>query len=88
MREELTQLLAQPDRTTYVGCRDRFFIALLADTGLCLAEALGIRIGDIDFRTRSIAVMGKGRKPDRVLRRVRGRDAARLPETARRGRSR
>lgn len=64
---ELGKLLAAPDRRTFVGLRDCTFIALLADTGLRLSEALGIRLVDLDTRQRSIAVMGKGGKPRTVF---------------------
>jgi site-specific recombinase XerD len=65
--EELLQLLAAPDRTTFVGLRDCAFIALLADTGLRLTEAVNIRFGDVDTRQRAISVMGKGSKPRTVF---------------------
>lgn len=65
--EELAQLLAAPDRSTFVGLRDATFIALLADTGLRLTEAVTIRLTDLDTRQRSISVMGKGSKPRTVF---------------------
>lgn len=42
--------------------RDRAFVLLLADTGLRVFEACGIRIGDIDWTERRIPVIGKGNK--------------------------
>jgi integrase/recombinase XerD len=65
--EELARLLTAPDRSTFVGLRDATFMALLADTGLRLAEAVSIRITDLDTRQRSISVMGKGSKPRTVF---------------------
>lgn len=66
-QEELGLLLATPDRQTFVGLRDATFIALLADTGHRLTEAVTIRMGAIDPQERSIAVLGKGKKPRTVF---------------------
>ena len=66
-QEELARLLQAPDRTTFVGLRDVAFMALLADTGLRLMEALCIRVADLDTRQRAISVLGKGGKPRTVF---------------------
>jgi integrase/recombinase XerD len=42
-------------------------MALLADTGLLLSEALGIRLADIDPKQRAVSVIGKGSKPRTVF---------------------
>jgi site-specific recombinase XerD len=60
--EELVRLLSQPDHATFTGVRDVALIAFLADTGLRISEAIGIRLGDIEAKARSITVMGKGGK--------------------------
>jgi integrase/recombinase XerD len=65
--EELVALLAAPSRKTFVGLRDGALMALLADTGLRVSEALGIKLTDVDTRARSVAVMGKGEKPRMVF---------------------
>lgn len=58
--DELTRLLSQPDLRTFTGVRDAAFMALLADTGLRVSEALGLRIADLNAKDRSINLVGKG----------------------------
>src|SRR5262249_31454632 len=65
--EELSALLAVPNRKTFVGLRDAALMALLADTGLRVSEALSIRLADVDTRARSVAIIGKGEKPRNVF---------------------
>jgi integrase/recombinase XerD len=65
--EELTALLAEPNRKSFVGLRDVAPIALMADTGLRVSEVLNIRLGDVDTRARAITVVGKGNKPRTVF---------------------
>jgi site-specific recombinase XerD len=65
--EELTALLAAPNRKSFVGLRDTALMALLVDTGLRVSESLSIRLGDLDTRARAITVMGKGEKPRTVF---------------------
>lgn len=65
--DELQRLLSAPDRSTFVGLRDCLCIAVLADTGLRISEALQQRIGDVDTRQRSFAVLGKGGKTRTVF---------------------
>jgi len=48
---------------TFEGRRNRALIALLADSGVRISEALRLRIEDVNFSTRTIAVRGgKGQK--------------------------
>jgi integrase/recombinase XerD len=65
--EELKRLLEQPDRTTFTGLRDAAFIALLADSGLRVSEALSLTLGDSDTRHRSLSLVGKGAKARTVF---------------------
>jgi len=54
-------LQACPD--TFEGRRNRTLIALLADSGLRISEALRLRIEDVNFATRTVMVRGgKGAK--------------------------
>jgi site-specific recombinase XerD len=54
-------LQACPD--TFEGRRNRALIALLADSGLRISEALRLRIEDVNFATRTVMVRGgKGAK--------------------------
>jgi site-specific recombinase XerD len=60
--EAVRQLLqACPD--TFEGRRNRALVALLADSGLRISEALRLRIEDVNFATRNVNVRaGKGQK--------------------------
>ncbi len=53
-------LKARPD--TREGRRNRALVALLADSGLRISEALRVRIEEINFVDRTIRVHGKGQK--------------------------
>jgi site-specific recombinase XerD len=54
-------LLACPD--TFEGRRNRALIALLADSGLRISEALRLRVEDVNFAARTVNVRaGKGSK--------------------------
>jgi len=44
----------------YRNYRDRAFLLTLADTGLRIHEACGLRRGDIDWNTHQAVVIGKG----------------------------
>ncbi|EGG35237.1 tyrosine-type recombinase/integrase [Paenibacillus sp. HGF5] len=64
--EEVTAILAQPDRRDFVGFRDYVAICLMLDSGLRISEMLSLRAADIDFQTRFITLPGdrnKNRKP-------------------------
>lgn len=55
--EEVVKLLAAPNRRVYTGLRDYCMMLVLCDTGVRLSELTGIRVCDIDFRLRHIAIM-------------------------------
>ncbi|MEK5107238.1 tyrosine-type recombinase/integrase [Cytobacillus sp. FSL K6-0129] len=64
--EEVKEILRQPNMRDYVGYRDAVAINLLLDSGLRANELIGLRAGDIDFKTRFITLAGdrnKNRKP-------------------------
>lgn len=46
--------------------RDKLIVKILYDTAARISEIMNIRIKDLDFKTREIQVMGKGRKPRTV----------------------
>jgi integrase/recombinase XerD len=55
--------LLQACRQTFEGRRNRALIALLADSGLRISEALRLRIENVNFSTRTLEVRGgKGGK--------------------------
>jgi len=56
-REQVQNLIDTVDSP-----RDRAIIALFAESGLRLSELAGIKASDIDWRSQTIRVMGKGRK--------------------------
>jgi len=62
--EQLQLLFAQPDTSTKIGIRDRFFLELMYDSGCRDQEMLDLRIKDfmIDKGKVSIKVVGKGNK--------------------------
>jgi site-specific recombinase XerD len=60
--ETVRRLLAACD-DTFEGRRNRALVALLADSGLRISEALRLRIEDVNFSTRTLQVRGgKGGK--------------------------
>lgn len=55
---DILKLLSQPSDENPKGKRDRAMLELLCDTGLRVSELLGIRISDIDLRSRKLTVPG------------------------------
>ncbi len=61
--EAVTALLNEPDISTKIGLRDRFFMILLYDTGGRIQEVIDIRINDIRIgKVPSVLLHGKGQK--------------------------
>ncbi len=46
--------------------RDKLIVRLLYDTGARVSELANIKLKDVDFNTKEIQIMGKGRKPRTV----------------------
>jgi len=62
-REEITALLAAPDRSTWIGRRDHVLLAVALRTGLRLSELTGLRRQDVHLGTGAhLKCLGKGRK--------------------------
>jgi integrase/recombinase XerD len=60
---EVEALLSVPDRTTWVGRRDRALLLVAVQTGLRISELIGLCIGDVHLGTGAHLVChGKGRK--------------------------
>lgn len=59
---ELEELLNTPDITSALGARDQAIIETFYSTGVRVSELLNIKKEDIDFSSRTIKVMGKGKK--------------------------
>jgi integrase/recombinase XerC len=65
--DEITRLLETPDTTKPAGQRDRAILEMLYAAGLRVSEIVCLNLGDIDFSTREIRVIGKGNKERIVL---------------------
>jgi integrase/recombinase XerD len=60
---EVEALLAAPDRSTWVGRRDRAMLMLAAQTGLRASELTGLRCADVHLGGGPhVSCLGKGRK--------------------------
>lgn len=58
----LIQQIVEDDRQRLINYRDRAFLVTLADTGLRVHEACGLRRGDIDWNESRAIVIGKGNR--------------------------
>ena len=64
---ELTeQMLAQPDSTKLIGCRDKAILEMIYGLGLRLAELVALDLGSISWHDNRIRVLGKGNR-ERIL---------------------
>ena len=62
-REEIDALLAVPNRSTWIGRRDRTLILLAVQTGLRVSELIGLNCQDVALGTGAhVRCLGKGRK--------------------------
>lgn len=60
--EQLSRVLDQIDKRTFIGARDRALILLTFDAMLRLGEALSLKTEQLDLRSGVLQVDGKGRK--------------------------
>ena len=61
--EEITALMAAPDRGTWTGRRDHTLLMLACQTGLRASELLHLTVGDVHLGTGAhVSCLGKGRK--------------------------
>jgi integrase/recombinase XerD len=63
---DVAAILASCDRDTHAGRRDYAILMLLARLGLRAGEAAAARVGDIDWRSGTILVRGKGGRDERL----------------------
>jgi len=62
-RAEIEAILAEPDRTTWLGRRDHALLFLGLQTGLRVSELVGLRCADVQLTTGAhVRCHGKGRK--------------------------
>jgi len=59
---ELEELFKIPDLDTAIGVRNRLILELLYATGVRVSELISIRVKDIDMKSKTIRVIGKGNK--------------------------
>ncbi|MBI3547970.1 MAG: tyrosine-type recombinase/integrase [Elusimicrobia bacterium] len=64
--EQARLLLAQPRNDTYRGVRAWTMMVLVLDTGLRLAEVLGLLKDNVDFQRNVLRIIGKGNKEREV----------------------
>jgi integrase/recombinase XerD len=66
-KEQMLQLLDQPNRKTFTGFRDYAIMMVLLDTGMRVGELVGLTVDDVNFKEHEIRIkLGKGRKARRV----------------------
>jgi integrase/recombinase XerC len=58
----MSRLLEMPDTSTPLGRRDRAILELFYASGLRLSELVGLDVDDVNLASRSVRVLGKGRK--------------------------
>jgi site-specific recombinase XerD len=62
-KEELAEILAQPDLQTSAGRRDAVLLSVLYDTGARVQELIDLSVGDVRLDPPAqLRLMGKGRK--------------------------
>ena len=62
-KEELAEILAQPDLTNPEGRRDAVLLSILYDTGARVQELIDLSVGDVRLDPPAqVRLMGKGRK--------------------------
>ncbi len=59
---KMKRMLAMIDTTTAEGQRNRTAVELLFSTGIRASELTGLNVDDVDFKSGTLRVMGKGRK--------------------------
>ena len=59
---DVEKLLAAPEASTLLGCRDRAMLETLYSTGIRVSELVGIDMKDIDEPGQALIVCGKGRR--------------------------
>ena len=64
-KSEVDALLAAPDQSSSQGRRDHALLLFLYNSGARVSEAASLRIGDIDWHSKSVRITGKGNKQRR-----------------------
>lgn len=61
--EQIKRILARCEGKGFEARRDMAIVRLLVDTGMRVTEMVSLRLDMVDFEARSVAIVGKGRKP-------------------------
>jgi integrase/recombinase XerD len=61
-KQEMDALLAATDVNTAQGQREHALLLFMFNSGARASEAAQLKIGDIDWHTRSVSIVGKGNK--------------------------
>ncbi|MFT3916080.1 MAG: site-specific tyrosine recombinase XerD [Anaeromyxobacteraceae bacterium] len=61
-RDEIADILRQPDLRKPAGVRDRAMLELLYATGLRVSELVSLGVNDVDLESRVLVARGKGNK--------------------------
>ena len=64
--DEISSILEAPPADTLAGLRDRALLELLYGAGLRVSELVAVDLDDLDLRSRTVRVLGKGNK-ERVV---------------------
>jgi len=64
-KSEVDGLLAAPDQSSSQGRRDHALLLFLYNSGARASEATSLRVGDIDWHSKSVRITGKGNKQRR-----------------------
>jgi integrase/recombinase XerD len=64
-KSEVDSLLAAPNQSSSQGQRDHALLLFLYNSGARASEATSLRIGDIDWHSKSVRITGKGNKQRR-----------------------
>lgn len=66
-REEIEALIGAPNRSSWLGQRDRTLLLLMVGTGLRISEVIGLRLRDVDIGTGVIVKCSAGSPKERKI---------------------
>src|SRR5690606_39930608 len=55
-RQQVHDLLRQPDQTTFTGLRDYTILLVLFETGVRIKELVNIKVNDINFEDNTLRI--------------------------------
>jgi len=64
---DLTMLLNEPSRSTYVGYRDYCIMLVLLSNGMRISECVSLRLMDIDFKDNKIIILKTKNRTGRIV---------------------